>query len=461
MKKDKLPPQNLDAERELISAVYLNPEVLDGVIQKTGVEAEDFMLASHQLIWNGTLALRKSGIPITAITLKECLEADGVWDQTGGEDYLCEVLTAAPHELNAEYMAFMVREKAMIRSLIEACTDTLKESYVGGSTFEQLTGAHSKRVESLVSSGIKTTVMDGRQLADAFRARQAARLAGKTGLMTGYGDLDDLLGGLQNGQLVLVAARPSVGKSAGVLNFAVNVAESGHGVFFASVEMGHGEIVDRLASMKSGVIDPRLRSPRLHSAADAAALASAMTRLETTPLWIDDSSSQTVTRIHATAARLKRAGNLKMVVVDYAQILEPEDNVRGSRNDQVAEVSKRLKQMARSLNVPVVVCCSMSRGPENREDKRPRMGDLRESGQLESDADAVILLFREGYYDPAKDDGTLDLIIAKNRNGSTGTASLLYDRARSLLTNIVPGLAPLGPGTYQTNGEAAYTEQPY
>jgi replicative DNA helicase len=430
--EDRLPPQSLDAERALIGCVLIDPARLPELIPLVG--AADFYRDIHQELWRGIVALADAGRQIDLITLGDHLGPEvmarvaggGGSDWLRGFDYLAECVDLVPHALNAHVYAAIVAEKAIKRALIAHAVDVLGRAYADDTTAESLLESAERGLFAIGAARAREEVVPvADALADAM-ARLVGRGAALAGLSTGWTKLDRYLDGLQPEQLIVVAGRPSMGKSAAAHQLALVAALDGRAVFLASLEMGPTEVARRLLVAQSRVAEGKLRNPEVDlGPADLRALGVAHDALRETALHIDATATRTVSGLAAAARRIAARSRLDLVIVDYLQLVEADDP-RESRQEQVAKVSRRLKVLARELKVPVVALSQLNRQVETREDRRPRMADLRESGGIEADADAVILLHRPEYYDPADRPGAIELIVAKNRNGATGTVPLTW-----------------------------------
>lgn len=469
-------PYNANAEMETLGSVLIDPLCLPEIIEQVGLEASDFFRAAHGQLWQNFLDLHAAGFPIDIASVEELVGA-ARFKQMGGIGFFESLMWRTPHAGNAVYMAGVVKEKARLRLLIDCCNETLTE--IGSATLPS--PALAERMGRRVMDVLSVQAVGGegckaqRALTDLYRRKEMERRAGHPGLLTGWSEFDSLTqGGLKRKNLILIGARPSMGKTAVALNLAASVAESGRHVLFASLEMDAGEIMDRLACMYSGMSSDALAMPGRFTPADEASVGRALSAVDALPLHVDDTSTQTVSHILACASRIRAAhGDLALVVADYAQLIEPDPAIK-DRREQVSDISRRLKQLARILNVPVVLCCQLNRSADNRENKRPRLSDLRETGQFEQDADLALLLFRESYYDAAKDDATVEVIVAKNRNGRVGSFKLGYDRARHLVTDLtaaavagsLPPPSPPGEhypddGTYYPPADESIEPRPF
>jgi replicative DNA helicase len=426
--RDRLPPQNLEAERSVLgSMLRLNTKIGD-MIQI--VKKDDFYADAHQKIYETITAHHdKGGQPVDLLILAEQLRLRGWLEDVGGPVYLGELWDAAPTAANAEYYAKIVRDKALVRGLIEAGTEILANAYNQSSPAEQLIEESAGKIFEMASKGLGgslATLEEAiQETYDRIDQRTTRGLTEQAGLSTGFSELNELTAGLHPRELVIVAARPSVGKTAFSLSLTKNVLLHERApVFFVSLEQSRLELAERMLCSQARVDSHRLRKGTLTSD-DMERLIEAGSVLQKTQLFIDDSPQQGMLRIAANARRLKHQKDIKLIVIDYLQLIEPE-NRRDPRQEQVAQISRRLKFLARELGVPVIALAQVNRASEDRQDHRPRLSDLRESGSIEQDADTVFLLHRPDRYEPGQHEGIIEVIVAKQRNGPTGEVTLAY-----------------------------------
>lgn len=419
----RLPPQNLEAEQGVLGSILLDNDMLDEVLPV--LRAEDFYRDAHQIVYRAVRDLYDAAKAVDAVTLSEELTRLGVIDEVGGIEFIAEVVNSVPHAANARYYADIVKQKSVSRAVIEACNETLREAYSNQHTAESLCDNLYRRASEAAEGGTKDNVTDLREPLAAFADRMDDRRHGPTGILSGFPDLDSLTDGWQDGMLYVIAGRPSMGKSAMALNVADVAAHHYQApVLFFSLEMRSLELSERLVCAEAGISSHRIRDPNNLDQAEMIRFADAYARLRGTPLYFDDSPLYNVTQISAIARKHKRKSGVRMVVIDYLQLLDMEDGSRANRQEQVAKTSRRLKVLARTLDVPVILLSQLNRQSESREDKRPRMSDLRESGSVEQDADVVILVHRPDRYDANDQPGIVELIVDKNRNGATGVVKV-------------------------------------
>ncbi len=421
-------PQSRDAERSVLGSMLRDNNVIHDVTLI--VRADHFFEDAHQKIFQAIVTLSERGGKVDLVILAEELIRRNHLEDVGRYPYLAELWEAAPTAANAEYYARIVRDRALVRILIHTGTEILRDAYDQVMPVEELLGSAERRVLSINE---RNTVAETVTLEDAIQNaydRIDKRSAGEEmtigGLSTGFTELDEITAGLHDSELVIIAARPSVGKTAFALNLVRNVClDYGHPAFFVSLEQSRIELAERLLCCQARVNSHKLRKGNI-DADEMSKLIQAGGELRGAQLFIDDSPSQTMLRIAANSRRLKLRHKIKLVVIDYLQLIEPE-NRRDPRQEQVAQVSRRLKYLAKELQIPVVALAQVNRSSEERQDHRPRLADLRESGSIEQDADTVMLLHRpDRNTEPGLTDSIIELIIGKQRNGPTGELSLKY-----------------------------------
>jgi len=443
--QDRLPPQNLDAERSVLGSMLRDNSVILDIVHI--VKADHFYTDAHRKIFELIAQLCNDGHPVDLITLGEALKQRGWVEDIGGYGYLATLWEAAPTAANAEYYARIVRDKAIVRNLITAGTEVLRDAYNQAAPAEQLLESAERRILDIAEWGVTGQTYElERAITEAYDridSRHGREEHAISGLPTGFIDLNELTAGLQDSELIIVAARPSVGKTAFTLNLARHIAvEEGLPVFFVSLEQSRIELAERLLCAQARVDSHKLRKGRLNSE-EMQKLIAAGGELRSARVFIDDSPGQNMLRIAANARRLKLRHNIRLVIVDYLQLVEP-DNRRDSRQEQVAGISRRLKFLAKELKIPVLACAQLNRSSEDRTGNRPRLADLRESGSIEQDADTVMLLHRPEMYrtssdEPVVDEGTVEVIVAKQRNGPIGDVKLAYIKQFMRFENFAIG----------------------
>lgn len=427
---ERLPPHSREAERGVVGGVLRDPDTMNDVLQV--VRPENFYFDAHQKIFQAVIDLYNDGKPLDLVLLFEKLKTQKQLEDVGGIPYLTELWEAVPTGANAEYHAKIVRDHAMIRSLIHTGNEILRDAFDRSQSADELVAQSERKIMEIANAGmISDTSMLDVAIQEAFNridARQGKDIS-ISGIPTGYIDLDNITGGFQNSELIIIAARPSVGKTAFALNVIRNIiVEEQIPVLFVSLEQSRIELAERLLCNQSRVDSHRLRVG--HTSADEIQkLMDAGDILRKTRLYIDDTPSRSMLQIGATARRImkkeEKRGGLKLIVIDYLQLIEPESR-RDPRQEQVAQISRRLKHLARELKIPVIALAQVNRSSEDRQDHRPRLSDLRESGSIEQDADTCMMLHRPGKHDGTQDDNVLEVIIAKQRNGPTGEITLTY-----------------------------------
>jgi replicative DNA helicase len=425
----RLPPHSLESEQGTLGSILLDNEILPAVrdvIPDPGM----FYRAVHQDVYAAILALADRGEPADALTVREELRRMGRFEAIGGDTYLSEILESVPHAANAVYYAQYVRIKHVDRSLLSACTQTISDVEGNQYSAEELIGRATERVFGLATTKTESTITKIAQAAEVAYERIATRRKGAWGLSSGFPDVDRMTDGFQEKQVIVLAARPSAGKTSMALNIAEWVAFGSPGVdpkpvLFFSLEMGQAELAERLLVARSKVDASKFRDPDRFSYDDKRRLGQAYADMADAPLWIDDAPARNMTAIMSDARRWKRTHSVSLVVIDYLQLITPTDG-RANRQEQVAQMSRGCKLLARELDVPVLLLSQLNRQVESRADKRPMMSDLRESGAIEQDADVVLLLDRKDIWDKEAAPGESQLIVAKNRNGPTGTVKLTF-----------------------------------
>jgi replicative DNA helicase len=425
--EDRLPPQSLDAERSVLGSMLRENSVIGDILQI--LRTDNFYLDAHQKIFQAMISLYDKGHPVDLVVLAELLKEQKYIEDVGGYGYLGELWEASPSAANAEYYARIVRDKAIVRHLIHASTEVLRDAYDQAQPAEELLEGAERKILDIARMGITGQTYTLEQaIKEAYNRidiRQQRGPLSISGLPTGFVDLDDKTAGLQNSELIILAARPSVGKTALALNVIRHVAvEDEQPVFMVSLEQSRIELAERLLCCQARVDSHRVRKGHLASE-DLDKLIDAAGVLANAKLYIDDTPAQGMLRIAANARRLKLRHGIKMVVVDYLQLIEP-DNRRDSRQEQVAHISRRLKFLARELQIPVLALAQVNRSSEDRQDHMPRLADLRESGSIEQDADTVFLMHRPEMYERGQQEGVVEIVIAKQRNGPTDKITITF-----------------------------------
>jgi len=440
---DRLPPQNKEAEQCVLGSMLRDNPVIGDVLQI--IRPDNFYLDAHQKICQAIITLYDRGSPVDLMLLADELNNRKQIEEIGGYSYLGQLWEAAPTAANAEYYARIVRDKAIVRHLIHSSNEVLRDAYDQAMPADELLESAERKILDIAEMGITgqtfTLAQALTEAYDRIDTRQQNDQTSISGLPTGFIDLDEKTAGLQNSELIIMAARPSHGKTALAMNVARYVAvEDNQPVFVVSLEQSRIELAERLLCCQARVDSHKLRKGHL-SSEDMQKLIEAGGTLRNAPLFIDDTPGQGMLRIAANARRLKLREKIKLVVIDYLQLIEP-DNRRDNRQEQVANISRRLKFLARELQIPVMALAQVNRSSEDRTDHKPRLADLRESGSIEQDADTVMLLHRPEMYEPGQHEGILEIHIAKQRNGPTGDISLTFLKQFMRFENFVE--APVG-----------------
>ncbi len=435
-------PHNLEAERSVLGAILVHNDAFNTAAQV--IDGRDFYRDAHRRIFDRMVALSERGEAIDFITLKEELSRGGDLEEVGGPAYVASLVDGVPRATNVEYYARIVKEKATLRNLIYAANKILTNAYEADQESDLILDEAESSIFAVADDRLKAGFVPMRELVkESFpkieQLFEHKRLV--TGVPTGFVDLDEMTRGLQPGDLVIIAARPSMGKTSLVLNIAQHVAvQADHTVGFFSLEMSKESLFIRLLTAEAQIDSHRLMSGHIADR-DYSRISHALEKLSSMRLFIDDTANIGVLEMRAKSRRLQAEHGLSLIVVDYIQLM----NARGryeNRTLELASISRSLKGLAKELNVPIVVLSQLSRAPESRSDHRPQLSDLRESGALEQDADVVVLIYRDDAYnrDPNNPDaGTAELIVAKQRNGPTGIIRLAFLREQTRFANLAAG----------------------
>ncbi|WEV45056.1 replicative DNA helicase [Streptococcaceae bacterium ESL0687] len=439
----KVPPQDLEAEQAVLGAIFLDADRLIEV--REYLDLADFYKVAHRTIFRNMIKLSDEKEPIDVLTVRNALEKDGELENIGGVSYIAELASAVPTSANAAYYAKIVAEKSLLRNLISNLTQSVEKAYAQEEDpYDILNEAENKLMdvaENKNRSGFKRIsdlVNDSFEEIDRL-SQQDNRI---TGLATGYPALDDLTTGLHEEELIILAARPAVGKTAFALNIAQNIGTKlDKSVAIFSLEMGAESLVKRMLAAEGRIESYNLRTGNL-SRDDWNSLTIAAGTLSNSGIYIDDTPGIKITEIRARARKLaQETGNLGLILIDYLQLIS--GTGRENRQQEVSEISRQLKILAKELKVPVIALSQLSRGVEQRQDKRPVLSDIRESGSIEQDADIVAFLYREDYYaregeesESLEEDNTVEVIIEKNRSGARGTVKLAFIKEYNKFVNL-------------------------
>ncbi len=429
------PPHSREAEESIIGAVLLSVDAVNEVMDH--IHPEDFYVPAHQAIFEGIRELFDSNQAIDAVTVSEVLRRRGELEKVGGVQYLARLVDIVPSTSNISYYAGIVEEHAKRRELIRAGASVTDVAFSLDEEIAMVLDRAEQAVLGVAEKRSSQTLVEvGPMLSDVLEQIELMEQRGSelTGLATGYMDLDRKLAGLQPANLIVVASRPGMGKSSLALGIAINVATQDESVAIFSLEMSKEELVQRILSSVGKVDSMKLRAGQLgplwQRVVDAAG------RMYKAPIYIDDSPVVTVTDIRAKCRRLKRRKGLSLVVVDYLQLMESSN--RENRQQEISEITRNLKNLARELGVPIIALSQLNRSLEQREDKRPRLSDLRESGAIEQDADVVMFIYRHEYYHPEDQEkrGIAEVIVAKHRAGSTGPVEMTFQPEFTRFANL-------------------------
>lgn len=429
----KIPPQSLDAEMSLLGAVLIDEEVVADASEL--VRANDFYDKRHQLIFAAMMRLYEKHKPVDLLTLTEELKKKDALDTVGGSTYLSELTNYVPTAAHAQAYAELVQQKAVRRRLIKASAEISEMGFDEDTTTQELLEKAEAELFSVSDQSLKQDLVSIESiLTESFdRIEELHRNKGALrGIRTGYRDLDNMTAGLQRSDLIILAARPAMGKTTLVTNLAYNVATiAKQPVIFFSLEMSKEQLIDRMLSDASGVDSWNIRTGNL-SDEDFSKISEAMGEMAEAPIFIDDTPGLSVLEMRTKARRAAHDQPLGLIIVDYLQLMQASGNHSGNRVQEVSEISRGLKLIARELNVPLIALSQLSRSVESRTPPIPQLSDLRESGSIEQDADIVSFIYRPGYYEPDNPEvqNITDLIIAKHRNGPVGKVQLYFHPER-------------------------------
>ena len=427
---DRIPPQNLEAEMALLGSILVDREMMATVAEI--VDPPDFYAAMHETIYIALLSLYERGEPLDKITLSEELKRRGQLEKIGGLAYLTSLMDTVPTAASAEYYANIVREKSALRGLIHAGTQITRIGYEGEEDVEgsidrseQIVYEVGRRQQHGKFTPVAQMLKPVFDNLDMLHSQHGDR----TGITTGFRDLDDYTAGWQPGNLIIVAARPGMGKTSLALTMAAEGARiDGKPIAFFSLEMTNEELVQRLLASAGRLDSQKLKRGNIRDN-EWTILSEAMSMLSTLPIYLDDSASVTVTEIRSRARRLKASSNgLGAIFIDYLQLVRPGQLAKGAnRNEELSEICRTLKATAKDLEVPIIALAQLNRAVEARQDKRPLLSDIRDSGSVEQEADLVAFIYRDEYYNKeTAEPGVTELNLVKHRNGRTGTIKLLF-----------------------------------
>jgi len=447
----RMPPQNVEAERSIVGSILVDK---DAIIKIADIlDPEDFYDNRNGLIYKAMKDLFEKRMPIDIVTLSEILENTDLMKSVGSAGYLAEIVNGTPSSANIVFYAAIVRDKSILRRLISAGANITELGYEEDQNISDVLDKAEQSLFSIAESSQKNKFIAIKDvLTDAFeridQIHKDKDNGALRGVSSGFKDLDCLTAGFQKSDLIILAARPSMGKTSVALNMAEHVAiESKIPVAVFSLEMSKDQIVDRLLSSQAGVDSWKLRTGNL-SDDDFPNIGYAMGVLSEAPIYIDDSPGGNIMDIRTKARRLQMEQNLGLIIVDYLQLMSGSSKGNdGNRVQEISEISRGLKSLARELNVPVIALSQLSRAVEHRDDKRPQLSDLRESGSIEQDADIVMFLYREEYYHPETEKkGITEILIRKHRNGPIGNIELFFNPSQMRFADLERRHIPQGEG---------------
>ena len=429
---ERIPPQSLEAEQAVLGGVFVDPEMLNQVVEL--IKPRDFYRQAHQLIYEAAIGLYDKSEPVDIITVSEALSDQGKLDAAGGRSYINDLALSVASTGNIVYYAKIIRDKSILRQLIHAGTEIVCTSYETEDSATAIDEAQ-QTIFQIAQQGMPDDLVHIKDVLPFSYEQIEERYANKgslMGLASGFYDLDNMTSGFQKSVLIILAARPSMGKTAFCLNILTNVAlREQKPVLMFSLEMGKEQLVLRMLCAEAEIDAQRIRTGEV-TEADFSKISTAMGRLGDAPIYIDDKPGMTVMELRAKARKvqMETGGELGMIIIDYLQLMEGSSSGKGGNDNRVQEISaisRGLKGIARELKVPVIALSQLSRAVEARQDKKPMLSDLRESGSIEQDADIVMFIYRDEYYNAESDrPGTADIIIAKQRNGPVGQVELLF-----------------------------------
>ncbi len=427
---ERIPPQNIEAEQAVLGAMLIKKEAIAEVQEI--LQPDDFYREAHRIVYEAMVQLQNNDEAVDLVTLTEQLRKSEQLDKIGGLAFITQLANAVPTAANVVYHAKIVKEKAELRSLINAATAIASAAYEDNTDVENIMDDAEKKILAVANrqnggafESMKSIVMRTFERINVLYESKG----GLTGISSGFKDLDKLTAGLQKSDLILVAARPSMGKTAFTLNIASYVGTHGGKVAFFSLEMSKEQLMQRMLCAEGGIDATKLRTGQLDTQ-EWNKLVHVADTLSRAPIYIDDTAGITVMELRSKARRLKAEHGLDLIIIDYLQLMQGRPSKNGdNRQQEISEISRSLKALARELDVPVIALSQLSRSVESRQIKKPMLSDLRESGSLEQDADIVMFLYREDYYDKDTENKNItDIIVAKHRNGPVDTISLFFQK---------------------------------
>lgn len=434
---ERQPPANTEAEEAVLGALLIDPDAILRIA--TFLQPDDFYVPRHRMVFEAILQLHERREPADLVTLTDELERRGQLSAVGGAPYLTGLINATPTSIHAEYYARIVERTAVLRRLIGAATEIAKLAYKDTENVEAVVDQAESIIFGISEKRVARDLVPIRQVLDQYydRIEYLMQHQGEIiGIPTGLSDLDKLLGGLQRSDLIIVAGRPGMGKTSLALSMALQAARRWHKrIAIFSLEMSNEQVVQRLISAETGIDAQRLRLGSIHDD-EFDVFVQATSLLSDTPIFIDDTPAITVTEMRTKARRLHAEHGLDLLIVDYLQLMRGEIGGDGNRVQEISYISRSLKALARELNIPVVALSQLSRAVESRQDKRPMLSDLRESGSIEQDADVVIFVYRDVEYNPDTEFPNLaEVRVAKHRSGPTGVVPAFFKKELTKFEN--------------------------
>lgn len=435
---DALPPQNLEAEEAILGGILLDPEAMGRVADF--LKAEAFYDSTHRILYQGALALHRQGKPTDLMTVTSWLQDQGQLEKIGGMGKLAQLVDRTVSAVNIDRYAALVAEKKARRDLIGVSYEVAQLGYDAtqdtDAAFDEAERKLLAVTQARIGGGTSSMAEIAIDYFQYFEKLQSGEIS--PGIPTGFLDLDAMTGGFRPGHLILMAARPGMGKSSLLVNMAVNIAKGGQTVAIFSLEMSKSELFERMVSGETGIPGDRLQTGKV-TEAETAAIAQSVATLSELPIHISDQPNPPIGQIRSDCRALTvKHGGPPIVFIDYLQLMGGSDD--RNRTQELSRISRSLKGLAREINTPIIALSQLNRDVEGRNNKRPVMSDIRDSGALEQDANLILMLYRDEYYDPnTRDQGVAELILAKHRNGPTGTVRLLFDHGTTRFSNLYRG----------------------
>ncbi|HAR62108.1 MAG: replicative DNA helicase [Candidatus Margulisiibacteriota bacterium] len=436
--QDRLPPQNLEAEQSVLGAVLIDKDAFSKIVDM--IKSVSFYRDAHKMIFEAMISLYEKSEPIDIITITNCLREKNLLDAVGGSYYLTQLINSVPTSANITYYAKIVDEKALLRDLISAGSEIVRCAFDESLSVESAIDQSEKIIMNVAQMKIREGFIPIKDILSPVMDRIESIYDKKDaliGIPTGFTDLDQMTSGFQKADLIILAARPSMGKTAFCLNIAANIAlKNKLPVAIFSLEMSKESLVQRMLCSDAEIDAQRLKTGNLHDH-EWKKLTRAIGRLSEAPVYIDDTASVSLLELKAKARRLQAERGISLIIIDYLQLMQGGKSRNESRNQEISEIARGLKSVGRELNVPILALSQLSRAVEQRQEKIPRLSDLRESGEIEQTADLVCFIHREDYYNAQVENGNeAEIIIAKQRNGPTGSVKLFFKKEITKFHNI-------------------------